>query len=216
MWELASGLRGGEVFSAPLAAACPLVGIGGGTVAVIVIGALLLVIILWLVGAYNALVRLRNQMQNAWAQIDVQLKRRWDLIPNLVETVKGYTKHEAGTLERVTAARAAAQNAAGRGVAEQAAAESTLSAALRQLLVVVEAYPELKANQNYLALQEELTSTENRIGFARQFYNDQVMQLNNRIQMFPSNLVASMFQFRMAEFFELKDEAAREAPKVQF
>lgn len=173
-------------------------------------------VVLWLIGAYNRLVRLRNQYKNAWAQIDVQLKRRWDLIPNLVETVKGYTKHEAETLQKVTEARNIAQRAAGQGVAKQAEAESMLSGALSRLMVVVEAYPELKANQNYLALQEELTSTENKIGFSRQFYNDTVMKFNTKIQMFPTNIVAGVFNFKQAEFFELKDEAAREAPKVQF
>jgi LemA protein len=182
----------------------------------IILAVVVVVAFLWLMGGYNALVRLRNQVKNAWAQIDVQLKRRWDLIPNLIETVKGYTKHEAETLQRVTEARNIAQGAAGKGVAAQAEAESMLSGALSRLMVVVEAYPDLKANQNYLALQEELTSTENKIGFARQFYNDQVMRLNNKVQMFPSNIIAGMFNFKEAEPFELKDEAAREAPKVQF
>ena len=185
-------------------------------IALIVVIGIVVLALLWLMGAYNALVRLRNQVKNAWAQIDVQLKRRWDLIPNLVETVKGYTKHEAGTLQKVTEARNIAQAAAGKGVAEQAMAESGLSAALSRLMVVVEAYPDLKANQNYLALQEELTSTENKIGFSRQFYNDTVMTFNTKIQMFPTNVVAGMFGFKESEFFELKDEAAREAPKVQF
>jgi len=183
---------------------------------VLIVVAVLVVLVALLVAPYNSLVRLRNQVKNAWAQIDVQLKRRWDLIPNLVETVKGYTKHEAGTLENVTQARAAAQSAAGKGVAAQGQAESMLSGALSRLMVVVEAYPDLKANTNYLALQEELTSTENKIGFSRQFYNDQVMTLNNKIQMFPSNIIANMFNFKEAESFELTDEAAREAPKVEF
>ncbi len=185
-------------------------------VVLIVIGGVFVVFILWLIGVYNALVRLRSQVQNSWAQIDVQLKRRWDLIPNLVETVKGYTKHEAETLQKVTEARNIAQRAAGQGVAKQAEAESMLSGALSRLLVVVEAYPELKANQNYLALQEELTSTENKIGFARQFYNDTVMRFNVKTQMFPTSIAAGLFHFRAADFFELKDTAAREAPKVQF
>ncbi len=189
---------------------------GTGTIILIVVGALFVIAILWLIGKYNVLVRIRNQVRNAWAQIDVQLKRRWDLIPNLVETVKGYTKHEAETLQKVTEARNIAQNAAGQGVAKQAEAESELSGALSRLLVVVEAYPDLKANQNYLALQEELTSTENKISFSRQFYNDTVMKYNTKIQMFPTNIVAGMFHFTDAELFELKDEAAREAPKVQF
>ena len=190
--------------------------LSGAVIALIVIAVVVVLGLLWLMGAYNGLVRLRNQVKNAWAQIDVQLKRRWDLIPNLIETVKGYTKHEAETLQKVTEARNIAQGAAGQGVAKQAEAESMLSGALSRLMVVVEAYPDLKANQNYLALQEELTSTENKIGFSRQFYNDQVMTFNTRTQMFPTNVVAGMFGFKEAEFFELKDEAAREAPKVQF
>lgn len=186
------------------------------TTILIVLAVLVVLALLWLVVAYNGLVRLRNQLKNAWAQIDVQLKRRWDLIPNLVESVKGYTKHEAGTLQRVTEARTAAQNASGSSIAQRAQAEGELSSALGRLMVVVEAYPDLKANQNYLALQEELTSTENRIGFARQFYNDSVMGFNNKIQMFPTNIVASTFVFKTGEFFELKEEEAREAPKVKF
>ncbi|HOD49133.1 MAG TPA: LemA family protein [Candidatus Hydrogenedentes bacterium] len=168
----------------------------------------------WLVGIYNGLVRLRNEVKNAWAQVDVQLKRRYDLIPNLLETVKGYAKHERETFEKITQARSAAMSA--QGVAEQSKAENLLNQALGGLRVVVEAYPELKANTNFLALQEELSSTENKIGFARQFYNDQVMNLNNKVQMFPSNIVAGIFNFKLEEFFELEEPAEREAPKVQF
>jgi LemA protein len=175
---------------------------------------LIVLVVMWLVGIYNGLVRLRNQVKDAWAQIDVQLKRRFDLIPNLVETVKGYMVHERETLESVTQARAAAAGA--KTIGERAEAESGLTAALGRLFAVAEAYPDLKANQNFLALQEELTSTENKISFARQFYNDTVMNFNNKIQMFPSNIVAGMFSFRESEFFELKDEAQREAPKVTF
>jgi len=185
-------------------------------IVLIVAGALVVIVLLWLMGAYNGLVRLRNQVKNAWAQIDVQLKRRWDLIPNLLETVKGYAAHEKETLQNVTEARNIAQGAAGKGVAAQAEAESGLVAALSRLMVVVEAYPDLKANQNFLALQEELTSTENKIGFSRQFYNDVVMRFNTRTEVFPTNVVAGMFNFKQAELFELKDEAAREAPKVKF
>ena len=185
-------------------------------IVLIVIAVIAVLVLLWLVGAYNALVRLRNQLKNAWAQIDVQLKRRWDLIPNLLETVKGYTKHEAETLQRVTEARAAAQGVPEGNIGQRIQAEGELSAALGRLMVVVERYPDLKANQNYLALQEELTSTENRIGFARQFYNDSVMKFNNRTEVFPTNVVAGVFNFKTAEFFELKEEAAREAPKVSF
>lgn len=186
------------------------------SIVLIVLAIIVVLVLLWLAGAYNGLVRLRNQVRNAWAQIDVQLKRRWDLIPNLVETVKGYTKHEAETLQRVTEARTAAQGVPEGNIGQRAQAEGELSAALGRLMVVVEAYPDLKANKNYLALQEELTSTENRIGFARQFYNDSVMKFNNRTEVFPTNIVAGAFSFNTAEFFELKEEAAREAPKVSF
>ncbi len=176
--------------------------------------AVVVLVILWAVGIYNGLVRLRNQVRNAWAQIDVQLKRRHDLIPNLVETVKGYAAHEKNTLENVTAARAAAVKA--QGVDAKARAESELSSALGRLMVVVEQYPDLKANQNFLALQEELTSTENKIGFSRQFYNDAVMQYNTRIQTVPANFVASMGNFQQEPFFQVSDEKEREAPQVKF
>jgi LemA protein len=180
---------------------------------VIVVG---VIVLLWGAGMYNGLVRLRNQVRNAWAQIDVQLKRRHDLIPNLVETVKGYAGHEKETLENVTKARSQAVQAGGGGVGEQARAEQALSGALGRLMLVVEQYPDLKANQNFLGLQEELTSTENKIGFSRQAYNDQVMQYNTKIQSVPTNIVAGMFNFGEEEFFELEDEAAREVPKVSF
>ena len=181
----------------------------------IIIGVVVLVII-WFMLTYNGLVGGRNQVKNAWAQIDVQLKRRHDLIPNLVETVKGYMSHERQTLEAVTNARNQAQKAVGAGVGAQAQAESMLSAALSRLLVVVEAYPNLKANENFLALQEELTSTENKISFSRQFYNDTVLNYNNQTQMFPSNVVAGMTGFKPAEFFEVSVAAEKEAPKVSF
>jgi LemA protein len=155
-------------------------------------------------------------MRNAWAQIDVQLKRRHDLIPNLMETVKGYMKHERETLESVTNARNLAQGAIGKGVGAQSKAETELSGALGRLLVVVENYPDLKASQNFLALQEELTSTENKIGFSRQFYNDSVLGYNNKTQMFPSNVVANMTGFKAGEFFEVEVAAEREVPKVSF
>lgn len=179
----------------------------------IVVGAIVLLGIVVAV-MYNGLVRLRNQVKNAWAQIDVQLKRRHDLIPNLVETAKGYMVHERETLENITKARNLATQAS--GVKDQAQAESQLNNALGSFFVVVENYPDLKANQNFLALHEELTSTENKIGFARQFYNDQTMQFNNRIQMFPSNIIAGLFNFGEAEFFEIEDEAERAVPKVSF
>lgn len=167
-----------------------------------------------IVGAYNGLVRLRNQVKEAWAQVDVQLKRRFDLIPNLMETVKGYMNHERETLEAVTQARAAVQGAGSMG--DRAQAEGMLGMALGRLFAVAESYPDLKASQNFLALQEELTSTENKIGFARQYYNQAVMSLNNKVEMFPSNIIAGMFNFVKSEFFELIEPEQREAPKVSF
>ena len=181
----------------------------------IIIVALIVFVIAMLIGMYNALVQLRNRVRNAWSQIDVQIKRRYDLIPNLVETVKGYKIHERETLEAVTKARQVAIAASG-GVADQARAENMLTQTLRSLFAVVENYPDLKANQNFLALQEELTSTENKIGFARQYYNDEVLRLNNKIEMFPSNMVAGMFNFKRSEFFEVEEAAERQAPKVEF
>jgi len=182
----------------------------------IVIGAIVVILLIIYIANYNGLVGLRNQMKNAWAQIDVQLKRRHDLIPNLVETVKGYAAHERATLEAVTNARNLAQSAAssGAGVAERAKAEGELSGALARLLAVVENYPNLKANQNFLALQEELTSTENKISFSRQYFNDSVLKYNNKTQMFPSNIIANMSGFKPGEFFEVKAAEEREAPKV--
>jgi LemA protein len=166
------------------------------------------------IGVYNGLVRLRNEVKNSWAQIDVQLKRRHDLIPNLVETVKGYATHEKTTLNAVVQARARAVSA--EGPAEAARAEGELSRTLGRLMMLTENYPDLKANQNFLALQEELTSTENKIGFARQYYNDSVMKYNTRLQTFPQNVVAGMFSFKESEFFELQDEGERKAPAVKF
>ena len=175
---------------------------------------IIVIIIMSFVGMYNALIRLRNRVKNAWSQIDVQLKRRHDLIPNLVETAKGYMKHEKETLENITKARSQAMGAGNIG--EKAKAETALSGAMSNFFVVVENYPDLKANQNFLAVQEELTSTENKIAFSRQSYNDQVLFFNNKIQMFPSNLIAGMFNFKIAEFFELESEAERAVPKVDF
>lgn len=186
----------------------------GGLVGLLVVVVLLIIVVAWIIGIYNGLVGLRNEVKNAWSQIDVQLKRRHDLIPNLVETVKGYMTHERGTLENITKARSAAMSAT--GVEERGQAEGMLSQALGQLRVAVEAYPDLKANQNFLALQEELTSTENKVGFSRQAYNDQVMQLNNKIQMFPSSIIAGMFNFQQEKFFEIAAPEEREAPKVSF
>jgi len=171
-------------------------------------------LVLFVIGTYNALVRLRNQVDNAWSQIDVQLKRRHDLIPNLVETAKGYMAHERGTFETITKARSQAMGA--KTVAEAAKAEGALTEALSKFMLVVENYPDLKANQNFLAVQEELTSTENKISFARQNYNDQTMFFNNKIQMFPSNVIAGMFGFGKRDFFQLEGAAEREVPKVSF
>jgi LemA protein len=187
-----------------------------GIIVLIVVLAVLFLVIAFIWATYNGLVRLRNQVKNAWAQIDVQLKRRHDLIPNLMETVKGYMKHERETLEAVTSARNLAQKAVGTGVGAQAKAEGELSSALSRLLAVVENYPDLKANQNFLALQEELTSTENKISFSRQYYNDSVLTYNNKTQMVPSNIIAGMFGFKTGEFFEVTVAAEREAPKVSF
>lgn len=179
----------------------------------IIVIAVIVVVALWAIGIYNSLVKLRNRVKNAWSQISVQLKRRHDLIPNLVETAKGYMKHERETLENVVKARNMAM--AAQGVGEAAQAENMLSQTLKSLFAVVENYPDLKANQNMMQLQEELTSTENRISFARQHYNDSVMTFNNGIQMFPRNIIAGMFNFREEEFFEVPEEE-KETPKVQF
>jgi LemA protein len=178
----------------------------------IVLGVVAL-ILLWAVAVYNRLIRYRNQIDNAWSQIDVQLRRRYDLIPNLVNTVKGYAAHEKQIFENVAAARSA--GIAAKGVAEQAQAENQITQALRQLFAVVENYPQLKANENFLALQEELTGTEGRIAFARQFYNDQVLVYNNLIQQVPTNIVAGIGNFRPREFFEV-EEAAAGPVQVQF
>jgi LemA protein len=188
-----------------------------GEIIIVIVGAVVLVIIvLVFITIYNGLIRRKNRVKNAWSQIDVQLKRRYDLIPNLVETCKGYMKHEKETLESVIKARQQAINVPEGAVIDQAKAENFLSQTLRSLFMVAEQYPDLKANQNMLSLQEELTSTENKISYARQHYNDCVLVLNNKIEMFPSNIVAGMFNFKKAEFFELEDEAQREAPKVSF
>ena len=179
----------------------------------IVLGILVL-LVLWFISTYNSLINLRMKVKNAWAQIDVQLKRRYDLIPNLVETCKGYLKHERETLEKVTQARNMAIQAS--GAKAQAAANNALTDTLKSLFAVVESYPDLKANQNMLALQEELTTTENKIGFARQFYNDGVMKFNTKIQSIPANLVANLFKFQFEEFFEAPSQEEKQAPKVSF
>jgi LemA protein len=180
-------------------------------VIVIVVIVVLLVGFFWL--GYNGLVKRRNQVDNAWSQIDVQLKRRHDLIPNLVETVKGYAAHERGTFEAVTQARANAINAQSPG--EQAEAENVLSGALKSLFAVAEAYPDLKANQNFLNLQEELTSSEDRVAYARQYYNDSVLSYNTQIQKFPTVFLAGMFNFEKREFFDAAPEDT-ETPQVKF
>lgn len=179
-----------------------------------IIFAVAAVIVLYAIIAYNRLVRLRNRIENAWSQIDVQLRRRYDLIPNLVETVKGYAGHEKTTLENVVKARTQALQA--QSIPDKIQAEGELSSALGRLMVVVEQYPDLKANQNFLALQEELTSTENKIGFARQFYNDVVMKYNTKVQSVPTNIVAGMFGFKEEAFFEIEDKAERAVPQVKF
>ncbi len=171
----------------------------GSIIALVVVGLLVIVFI----AIYNRLVILRNRVQAAWAQIDVQLKRRTDLVPNLVETVKGYVQHERGTLEAVTAARTAVLNAG--TVAEQAKANNALTEALKSVFAVAEAYPDLKANQNFLMLQEELAGIENKIAYARQYYNDSVMAFNQAQQVFPANLIAGMFGFQPHEYFEIPE-----------
>ncbi len=177
--------------------------------------ALIIVLVLYIIGLYNGLVRARNAVKNAWSQIDVQLKRRHDLIPNLVETVKGYVTHERETLEAVVKARQQAISASG-GVEERAKAENTLTQTLRSLFALAEAYPNLKANQNFMTLQEELATTENKIGFSRQFYNDTAMQYKNRIEVFPSNIFATIFGFQPEPFFQLEAAGERDVVQVKF
>jgi LemA protein len=189
---------------------------------IIGIGALLL---LYVIGSYNGLIQLRNRFKNAFAQIDVQLKRRYDLIPNLVETAKGYLQHERGTLEAVITARNAASSASGRAAAHPedagaiqglAGAETALTGAMGRFFALAEAYPDLKANQNMMQLTEELTSTENKISFARQAYNDAVMAYNTAREIFPNVIFAGMFGFQPAELFKIEDPTERNAPKVSF
>jgi LemA protein len=181
---------------------------------VLVIIALIVVVALLLVALYNRLVQQRNRVDNAWAQIEVQLKRRWDLIPNLVESVKGYAAHERGTFEAVTEARTRAQNAS--SPADAAQAEGILGAALGRLFAVAEAYPELQADENFRQLQTELAETENKVAVSRQVYNDTVLTYNNTVQTFPGLVLAGPFGFSIREFFEVEDEAQRDAPVVAF
>ena len=179
--------------------------------------AALLLIGLFVMSIYNGLVSRRNEAKNSWSQIDVQLKRRYDLIPNLVETAKGYMKHERETLENVIKARQQAVDLRNAGnIGELMKADGALTQMLGRLFAVAEGYPDLKANQNMLALQEELTSTENRVGFARQAYNDSVMKMNNGIEQFPANIIAGMFNFKQGEFFEVESQEERKAVKVSF
>jgi LemA protein len=181
---------------------------------IIVIVAIVVVVALLLVALYNRLVQQRNRVDNAWAQVEVQLKRRWDLIPNLVETVKGYAAHERETFEAVTQARARAQQAG--NPAEAAQAEGILGAALGRLLAVAEAYPELQADENFRQLQTELSETENRVAVSRQVYNDTVLTYNNTVQTFPGLVLAGPFGFSIREFFEVEEEAQRQPPVVDF
>jgi len=169
----------------------------------------------FVVSVYNGLVRARNEVKNAWSSIDVQLKRRHDLIPNLLETVKGYAAHERGTLDAVVKARQQAVSFTG-SVEERGKVENMLTQSLRSLFAVAEAYPDLKANQNFIKLQEELSGTENKIGFARQYYNDATMRYKNRIEMFPSNVIAGMFNFQPEPFFQVEEAAERAVPQVKF
>jgi LemA protein len=183
-------------------------------IVLIIVGAIVLALVIFLITAYNGLIRRRNQIENAWSQIDVQLKRRLDLIPNLVETVKGYAAHEKETLERVIQARNMAMQAPNNPHA-QAEADNQLTGALKSIFALGEAYPDLKANQNFLQLQEELTATEGRVAYSRQFYNDSVLEYNNKLQQFPTMYFARALKFERREYFEA-DEAARTAPNVSF
>ena len=187
----------------------------------IVLTIVIVIVALYFIITYNAFVKLRNHVKEAWSDIEVQMKRRYDLIPNLVETVKGYVAHEAGTLEKVIQARnMAMQNNPGTGgdMAKIARSENMLSGALKSLFALQESYPDLKANQNFLKLQDEITDTEDKMQAARRFYNGNVMTLNTKVEQFPSNIIAGLFDFKQADFFKLDetDEAARQPVKVQF
>ena len=189
--------------------------LGAGMIGLIVFGGVALLVLLWIVGMYNGLVRLRNACEESWSGIDTELRRRYDLIPNLVNTVKGYATHEQETLEKVIQARNTAYHNQG-SPESQAKDENILTGALRQLFAIAEAYPDLKANQNFVELQQELTNTEDRIQRSRRFYNANVRDLNNKVEMFPSNVIAGMFGFAKKEFFEIEEAAAREPVKVAF
>lgn len=181
---------------------------------IIIVAVLVVLLLAGVVALYNGLVRLKNRVDNAWAQIDVQLNRRYDLIPNLVETVKGYASHEKEVFQKVTEARAKAINAS--GVMAQGQADNALTGALKSLFAVAENYPDLKANQNFLMLQEELSGTESKIAYSRQFYNDTVMTYDTTRETFPSNIIANLFGFGEREYFQTGEEAAREPVKVKF
>jgi LemA protein len=175
---------------------------------------LIVIIAAWLIAVYNSLIKSRNRVEEAWSDIDVQLKRRYDLIPNLIETVKGYAAHERETFEKVTEARTQAMGA--QTIEEKTQAENMLSETLKSLFAVAENYPDLKASQNFLKLQDELTDTENKIQAARRFYNGNVRDFNTKIQIFPNNLIAGMLGFKKYDFFEVETEQEKEAPKVKF
>jgi LemA protein len=203
----------------------PLAALGTNTILLIVIGVVAVLFVMWAIGAYNGLVALKNRYKNAFSQIDVQLKRRYDLIPNLVEVAKGYMAHEKGTLEAVIQARNQAVSAGQKAAANPGdpdtmkaliGAETALTGAVGRLFALAEAYPDLKANQNMLALQEELTSTENKVSFARQAYNDAVMAYNTRRETFPTMFIAGMGGFGPAELFQIEAPEQREAPQVKF
>ncbi|OWT33170.1 hypothetical protein BGI41_03775 [Methanobrevibacter sp. 87.7] len=179
----------------------------------IIVLIIIIIVIIGIIGIYNGLVKSRNKVENSWSQIEVQLNRRADLIPNLVETVKGYASHEKGVFEKVTQARAGLMNA--QGAEENAKANNILTDSLKSLFAVAENYPELKANENFINLQDQLNETENKIAYARQFYNDTVMMYNNKCQTFPSNIFANAFNFQKAEFFK-GAEGSNEVPKVEF
>ncbi len=179
-----------------------------------VIAVIVLILVLYVIGTYNNLVGSRNKVKDQWAQVDVQLKKRVDLIPNLVETVKGYAKHEKSTLDDVIKARNSFKSAG--SIEEEIKANNQITGALSRLFALSESYPDLKANQNFLSLQNDLKDIEEKISFARQFYNDTVLAYNNKIEMFPSNIIANMFNFKASEFFKVENEEEREAPKVSF
>lgn len=191
--------------------------ISTGGIIGIVIAVLVVLLIFWIVNVYNKLVQMRNKVRNGWSQIDVQLKRRFDLIPNLAETVKGYAEMEKGIFEDFAKARGLYAQASQTGdVAQAAEANATLGGTLSRLLMVQERYPDLKANTNFQEMMKQLKDTEDKISYSRQFYNDTVLNYNNKLEVFPNNIIAGMFKFELAKFFEVSDEVQREAPKVKF